>query len=66
MLIMCIFAVDLQYMTESRMWHVAWLRYVLGRWHRHTECYKNMHKFILVALYVQIGRLIEIGRWDVE
>jgi hypothetical protein len=63
MLFVYVFAVDVHYMTEDRIWHVAWLRYCFGRWNQYTKCYKNMHKFIVVSQYMKIGRLFEIGRW---
>jgi len=65
MLFMYIFAVEVQYVTEDHMWRVAWLRYCFGRWHQYTKCYKNMHKFIVGAPYMKIGRLFEFGRWHV-
>jgi len=53
MLFLYISAVDVQYMTEDHIWHVAWPRYCFGRWHQHTKCYKNMLKFIIVSQYMK-------------
>jgi hypothetical protein len=62
---MYIFVVDVQYMTEGRMWHVAWLRYCFGRWQQYTKRYKNINKCVVVAQHMKTGRLFETGRWHV-